>query len=162
MVIALCLSAWTSAVGRAQSSSRRRKRRRSQRLSDASSAWPAVVKPKATKGQIHATTREVSADTGAEFFGPFSEILENRESVSSLAVVDAAIRTLRVAIAKETTDARSESWAKAASPAVKAYNSNSHAAPMGSAPEDVMFQYELKKQSGFDVAHNANVNERVA
>ncbi len=49
-------------------------------------------------------------------------------------------------------------------PSVKAYNSNSHAALMGSAPEDVkgmpVLQYDLERQIGFDVARNTTINER--
>ena len=60
-----------------------------------------------------------------------------KESTNSLAVVDAAIGTLKVMIAKEMTDAGSESWAKAAAMAVKACNGNSHSSLMNTAPEDV-------------------------
>ena len=114
---------------------------------------------------------EVSTDTGAEFKGPFDDMLEKdgighrfKEGINGLAVVDAAIRTLKVSIAKEMADTESDSWAKVVEPLVKAYNANSHAALMGSAPEDVkktpVLQYELEKQSGLDVAANSNINEK--
>ncbi len=79
-------------------------------------------------------------------------------------MVLAAIRTLKVKIAKEMTDAGSDSWAKAVLPAVKAYSANRHSALINSAPEDVkdtpFVQYELEKQSGFDEAHTGNINEK--
>ena len=128
---------------------------------------------RAIKGESSSegTPKEVSTDTGAEFKGPFSEMLEKqgisqrfKESINSLAVVDGAIRTIKIMIAKEMVDTESESWAKAVPLAVKAYNSNSHSALMNSAPEDVkgtpVLQYELEKQSGFDVASNSNINEK--
>ena len=97
------------------------------------------------KGKIHVIPREVSTDTGAKFKEPFSEMLEHqgisqrfKESANSLAVADAATRTLKVTIAKEMVDNASDSWAAAVPLVVKAYNSNSHAALMNSAPEDVM------------------------
>ncbi len=59
-----------------------------------------------------------------------------KESINSIAVVDAAIRTLKVMIAKDVVDNSSDSWAKAVPKAVWAYNSNSHSVLIGSAPED--------------------------
>ena len=87
-----------------------------------------------------------------------------KESINSLAVVDGAIRTIKITIANEMVNARSESWAKAVPLAVNAYNSNSHSALMNSAPKDVkdtpVPQHELEKQSGSDVASNSNINEK--
>ena len=114
--------------------------------------------------------QEVSTDAGAEFKGAFSEMLEKqgvgqrfKESTNSLAVVDRAIGSLKASIAKEMVDTGSESWAKALPLAVKAHNSNSHPALLGSAPEDVkgtpVLQYELEKQSGYDMAVNRGINE---
>jgi hypothetical protein len=81
-----------------------------------------------------------------------------------MAVVDAAIRTIKTSIAKEMVETESDSWAKALPLAVQAYNSNSHKALMSSAPKDVkgntVLQYELEKQSGFDVKHNADLNDK--
>ena len=58
----------------------------------------------------------------------------------------------------------SDSWAKALPEAVLAYNADSHTALMKSAPQDVkgsaVLQYELEKQSGLDVKHNAEVNDK--
>ena len=115
--------------------------------------------------------REVSTDAGAEFKGIFSQMLEKagigqrfKESINSLAVVDAAIKNLKEMIAKEMVDTSSDSWSKALPAAVKAKNSNSHPALMNSAPEDVkgsaVLQYELEKQSGLDAAVNTNTNEK--
>ena len=57
----------------------------------------------------------------------------------------------------------SDSWLDSLPAAVKAYNANSHAAIMNTAPEDVkntpVLQYELEKQSGLDAAHNAKVHQ---
>ncbi len=79
-------------------------------------------------------------------------------------MVDAAVRTLNVMTAKELVDSASDSWARAAPMAVKAYRSNSHTALMVSTPEDVkgipVLQYELEKQSGYDVAYNANIDKK--
>ena len=86
-----------------------------------------------------------------------------KEAINSLAVVDAAIRTLKVMIAKDMADTSSDSWAKAVGPATSAYNSNSHPAIMNSAPEDVKktpaLEFELEKQSGYDFAANHNTNQ---
>ena len=58
----------------------------------------------------------------------------------------------------------SDSWVKALPIAVRAYNANSHTSLMNSAPQDVKgstaLQYELEKQSGFAVKHNADVNDK--
>ncbi len=51
-----------------------------------------------------------------------------KEFINSWAVVDSAIRTLKVMIAKKMTDAGSESWEKALSLTVKAYKSKSRSA----------------------------------
>ena len=122
-------------------------------------------------GRTHVIPREVSTDAGAEFKGVFSQMLEQegigqrfKEATNSLGVVDAAIGSLKVTIAKEMVDTGSESWVKALRLAVKAHNANSHPALMNSAPDDVkdtpVLQYELEKQSGFDMAVNANINEQ--
>ena len=96
------------------------------------------------KGRSQAIPNEVSTDTGAEFKGVFSQMLENegisqrfKEATNSLAVVDAAIRTIKTTIAKTMVDTSDDSWAKALPAAVKAHNSNSHPALLGSPPEDV-------------------------
>jgi hypothetical protein len=60
-----------------------------------------------------------------------------KEGMNSVAVVDAAIRTLKITIAKKMADIGSESWAKAVPQAVNAYNAKSHRALMNSALEDV-------------------------
>ncbi len=52
-------------------------------------------------------------------------------------MVDAAIGIFKVTTAKEMTDAGSESWSKAVSSAIAAYNANSNSAPMNSSPEKV-------------------------
>ena len=73
---------------------------------------------KAVKGKSSAgAPSEVNTDTGAEFKGECSEMLEKqwisqrfKESINSLAVVDAAIRTLKVTLAKEMTDTGIGSW----------------------------------------------------
>ncbi len=63
-----------------------------------------------------ASVQEVSTDTGAEFKGPFEDMLEKqgishryKEFINSPAVVDAALRPLKVMIAKEMADTGSES-----------------------------------------------------
>ncbi len=60
--------------------------------------------------------KENSTDTGAEFKEKFKDLLEKeeignrfKESVNSLAVVDAAIRTLKITFATKVTDTGSES-----------------------------------------------------
>ena len=116
-----------------------------------------------------AAPKEVSTDAGAEFKGVFSEMLEKKgisqrfkAQLNSLAVVDAAIRTLKDTMKKEMTATGSESWLKALPLAVKAHNSNSHPAVLGTAPEDVaktpVLQYELEKQAGYDEAHNSELH----
>ena len=123
------------------------------------------------KGRAQVIPQEVSTDAGAEFRGVFSQMLEHegvsqrfKESINSLAVVDSAIRNLKITIAKDMVDTSSESWSRALPAAVKAHNSNSHPALLGSAPEDVkgtpVLQYELEKQNGLDMAVNTNVNEQ--
>ncbi len=81
-----------------------------------------------------------------------------------MAVVGGLIRIIKIMIAIEMVDATNESWGKAVPLAVKACNSNSHSAVMNSAPEGAkdtpMLQYELEKQSGFDVVPNRNINEK--
>jgi hypothetical protein len=122
-------------------------------------------------GKGRAIPGNVTTDSGAEFKCPFSKLLEKqgisqefKEAQNSMAVVDAAIRTIKTSVAKEMVETESDSWAKALPLAVKAYDSNSHAALMKSAPKDVkgntVLQYELEKQSGFDVKQNANVNDK--
>ena len=117
-----------------------------------------------------ALPKELSTDSGAEFKGPFSEMLRRRgisqrykEQINHLAVVDAAIRTLKDTLKKDMTAKSSDSWLDSLPAAVKAYNANSHAAIMNTAPEDVkntpVLQYELEKQSGLDAAHNAKVHQ---
>ena len=104
---------------------------------------------------MRAIPSNVTTDSGAEFKGPFSELLESqgisqefKEAQNSMAIVDAAIRTIKTSIAKEMVETESDSWAKALPLAVKAYNSNSHKALMSSAPKDVkgntVLQYELE------------------
>ena len=121
-------------------------------------------------GKTAVVPREVTSDTGQEFRGAFSAMLQKqgighrfKESINSLAVVDAAIRTLKVMIAKDMADSSSDSWSKAVGPAVVAYNSNSHPAIMNSAPEDVKktpaLEFELEKQAGYDFAANHNINQ---
>ena len=67
-------------------------------------------------------------------------------------------------MAKEMVETGSDSWVKALPLAVKSYNANSHTALMKSAPRDVrgstVLQYELEKQSGLDVKHNADLNDK--
>ncbi|MCP3880632.1 MAG: transposase family protein, partial [Sulfitobacter sp.] len=128
----------------------------------------------AIRGKTAAAPKEVSTDTGAEFRGAFSELLEKhgitqrfKEQINHLAVVDAAIRTLKTTMAKEMTAKGSDSWVKALAAATKAYNANSHSALMGTAPADVsktpVLQYALEKQSGLDEAHNSDLHtSRVA
>ena len=122
-------------------------------------------------GKRRVIPSNVTTDAGAEFKGPFSEYLEKqgisqefKEAQNSMAVVDAAIRTIKTSIAKEMVENESDSWVKALPNAVKAYNENSHTALMKSAPQDVkgstVLQYELEKQSGFAVKHNADLNDR--
>ncbi len=60
-----------------------------------------------------------------------------KESIDSLAVVDAAIRAFNVTMAEEMTDAGTDSWSKAVSPAAQAYSANSRGALMNTAPEDL-------------------------
>jgi len=114
--------------------------------------------------------KELSTDSGAEFKGAFSEMLRRRgvsqrfkEQINHLAVVDAAIRTLKDTLKKDMTAKSSDSWLDSLPAAVKAYNGNSHAAILNTAPEDVkstpVLQYELEKQSGLDAAHNAKVHQ---
>jgi hypothetical protein len=112
---------------------------------------------------------EVSTDGGAEFKNAFEDLLEAekiahrfKESTNSLAVVDAAIRTLRTTIAKTMVDQSDDSWARALPLAVQAHNANSHPALMGSAPADVkgtpLLQYQLEKQAGEDMAVNTGID----
>ena len=88
----------------------------------------------------------------------------SKEATNSLAVVDAAIRSIKTTIAKTMVDASDDSWAKALPAAVRARNSNSHPALLGSAPEDVkgtpLLQCQLEKQSGYDMATNSTINEQ--
>jgi hypothetical protein len=65
---------------------------------------------------------EVSTDGGAEFMGAFSEMLERRgiaqlykEQRNSLAVNDAAMRTLKAMTAREMTASGNDSWVGGAS-----------------------------------------------
>ncbi len=85
-----------------------------------------------------------------------------QEFTNTLGAVDAAIGTPNVTLAKQMINAGSESWAKAAAMAVVACNANSHNALMNTAPEDVretpVLQYDLEKQSGFDMAFRSNIN----
>ncbi len=74
---------------------------------------------KATKGKTNERPKEVSTGAGAELKGEFCEILEengiaqrSKESTKSLAVIDGAIRTMKIKIAKEMTDTGGESWCK--------------------------------------------------
>ncbi len=108
---------------------------------------------------------EVSTDGGAEFKGAFSEMLERRgiaqlykEQRNSLAVNDAAMRTLKAMTAREMTASGNDSWVEALPKATRAYNDNSHPHLMGSAPNDVKdspeLQYALEKEAGEDIAHN--------
>jgi len=124
--------------------------------------------------RARASPKELSTDSGAEFKEAFSEMLRRRgiaqrlkEQINHLAVVDAAIRTLKDTLKKDMTAKSNDSWLKSLPAAVKAYNGNSHSAVLNSAPEDVkstpVLQYELEKQSGLDAAHNAKVHqERMA
>ena len=123
------------------------------------------------RGKVQVIPREVSTDSGAEFKGVFSEMLESegieqrfKESINSLAVVDAAIRTIKTTIAKTMVGESDDSWFKALAPAIKAHNENSHPALMGSAPQDVKgtpaLQYQLEKQAGLDMRTNAVINEQ--
>jgi hypothetical protein len=122
-------------------------------------------------GQGRVIPSNITTDSGAEFKGPFSEMLEKqgiskefKEAQNSMAVVDAAIRTIKASIAKEMVETESDSWVKALPLAVRAYNGNSHTALMKSAPRDVrgstVLQYELEKQSGLDVKRNADLNDK--
>ncbi len=68
------------------------------------------------KSRASGAPRDVSTDTGAEFKCEFSDMLKMhgisqrfKESVNSLAVVDAAIRTLKAMITKEMVDTGSDS-----------------------------------------------------
>ena len=122
------------------------------------------------KGKQFAKPKELSTDSGAEFKGAFSELLDRlgiaqswKTSINSLAVVDATIKSLKDIMKKEMTAKGSESWVDALPLAVKAYNSNSHGGIMNAAPEDVpksnVLQYELEKRSGYDQAQNAKVHQ---
>ena len=69
----------------------------------------------AGKGQV--IPKSVTTDAGAECKGPFSEYLkkqgisqEFKEAQNSMAVVDAAIRTIKTRIAKEMVETESDSW----------------------------------------------------
>jgi len=111
---------------------------------------------------------EVSTDSGNEFKGAFSELLNRlnvaqsgKTSRNALAVADATTKTVRDIMKKEMTATGSESWAAALPKAIEAYNSNSHSGIMNAAPEDVpknaVLQYELEKQAGYDQAQNTKV-----
>ena len=85
-----------------------------------------------------------STDSGAEFKEVFGEMLADggisqryEESTNSLGVVDAAMRIIKITIAKTVVDERSDSWARALGPAIEAHNQNSHPALLGSTPQDV-------------------------
>ncbi len=78
-------------------------------------------------GKERAIPSNFTTDSGAEFKVPFSELLEKqgisqefKEAQNSMAVVDAAIRTIKTSIAKEMVETESDSWAKALPFAVKA------------------------------------------
>ncbi len=96
-----------------------------------------ITKAVKGKGISPRAPKEVKTDTGADFKGLLSEMLEKngiaqrfKVSINNLAVVDAAIRTLKVRNAKEMTDTQSDNWAKAVDPAAKAHHANSHGALM--------------------------------
>ena len=114
--------------------------------------------------------REVTTDKGEEFKGPFAEVLEKhdilqtfKEGPNTLAIVDAAIRTLKNTLAKAMVDKETNSWVDMLPEAVASYNSNSHAGIMNAAPEDVsktpVLQYELEKKSGYNTARNVALHK---
>jgi len=127
-----------------------------------------VVKGKT--GGRSSEVREITTDLGQEFKGLFADMLQRRgiahtfkESINTLAIVDAAIRTLKDMIARAMTDEGSDSWLAVLPSVVEAYNSNSHSGIMNAAPNEVKsspaLQYELEKQSGYDTAHNVALSE---
>ncbi len=68
-------------------------------------------------GKGRAVPGNVTTDSGAELKGPFSEMLEKqaisqefKEAQNSMAVDDAAIRTIKTSIAKEMVETESDSW----------------------------------------------------
>ncbi len=59
-------------------------------------------------GKLQVIPKNITTDSGAEFKGPFSEMLEKqiishefKETQNSMAVVDAAIRTIKASMARE-------------------------------------------------------------
>ena len=113
-----------------------------------------------------ATPKYLSTDDGQEFRGVFDNFLEVQKtahlpktSINALAVVDAAIKSLRDYMKKDQTAARSDNWTKALERATTAHNTNSHSALMGSAPADVkgskVLQFELEKRAGEDMRINS-------
>ena len=124
------------------------------------------IRGKAREEAIH----ELTTDQGQEFKGPFAEMLQRRniahtfkEGMNTLAVVDAATRTLKDMISKAMTDENKDSWLAVLSDVVRAYNGNSHSGIMNAAPNEVkkspVLQYELEKQAGYDTAHNVALVE---
>ena len=126
------------------------------------------VKTNRVTGKRSARPTEVSTDSGNEFKGAFSELLNRlnivqtgKTSRNALAVADATTKTIRDIMKKEQTATGSESWAAALPKAIEAYNSNSHSGILDAAPKEVpkskVLQYELEKQAGYDAKQNTTV-----
>ena len=110
---------------------------------------------------------EVDSDGGTEFSARFTSFLEGKQishttraigHTNALAVVDAAIKSLKETLVKDMAEEGSQTWIKFLKGATKAHNSNSHEHLMGSSPDDVgntpALQYFLEKQAGIDSANN--------
>jgi hypothetical protein len=97
---------------------------------------------------------EVDSDSGQEFGAAVTEFLEGKDiahrtkqpgHTNAMAVVDAVIKRLKETLRQDLAEAASQNWVRFLPRAVKAYNANSHEHLMGSAPDDVKGNANVKQ-----------------
>ena len=117
----------------------------------------------------------VDCDDGAEFKGAFAarmdehhiqEVLKDPRQRNALAVVDSAIRNLKVAIARALIETGSDDWAAELPHAVGALNRLPKDSLLGATPAEAdnpedhpQLRFELEAKAGRDLLHNQEVAE---
>ena len=115
----------------------------------------------------------LDTDNGAEFTGPFQQLLEDhkiqhfvkdQENANGLAPIDRVIGTLKRAIFRRVVADGNKNWAADLQKTVNGYNETVHSALQGRTPEDVKddkeLQFALRRANSEAMVHNSAVVER--
>jgi len=117
---------------------------------------------------------EVDSDEAQEFKGAFDAFLDSRgighmsrdpRQSNALAIVDSAIRTLKIIMSRGMTARKTGSWANVLQQSVTSYNNRPHESLMDTKPRDVdkndTLRYDLEAKAGRDIAHNVDEGNAV-